>query len=210
MRGWGVSAGRPAQPGAPPSCCPDVHRCYRKFPAALLVRGWKGPQMARAGAAQSGCSATPEPIHMQFLGRTRTEEMCLKPRQVENKTYTHFSCFEWDFIFITLPAVSHKHSSGKEGTSPSSCPSRPHRRRNGQTRSAEAGRLPGSVCKAEAASGTHGERCRGPASPTCEEPPHNPSLGPKFTPPAPKEACVTHNPGARGRRGAMHPMEKPR
>lgn len=94
--------------------------------------------------------------------------MCLKPRQVEAKTYTHFSCFEWDFIFITQPAASHKRSSGKEGTSPSSCPGRPHRRRSGQAQSAEAGRLPGSICKEEAASGTHGERHRGPGSPnTC-------------------------------------------
>ena len=65
MRGWGVSAGRPARPGGAAS--------RHRPPAALLStdatgssqkhsspRGWKGPQMSRAGAAHSGCSATPE------------------------------------------------------------------------------------------------------------------------------------------------------
>ena len=173
---------------------------------------WEGLPLMWKGLPVGGVSVwqLTKPGTSTSAGGHAPREMCLKPRQVEDKMYTHFSCFEWDFIFITLPAVSHKRLSGKEGTSPSSCPSRPHRRRNGQTRSAEAGCLPGSVCKGEAASGTHGERCRGPASPACEEPPHNPSLAPKFTPHAPKEACVTHSPGARGRRGAVPPMEKPR
>lgn len=84
VRGWEghcrpASTAQGSSVQAPPSCHPAVHRHYRKFPGAFLLRGWKGPQMSRAGAARSRCSAKPESIHARFLGRLQGDRDCSPP-----------------------------------------------------------------------------------------------------------------------------------
>lgn len=84
VRGWEghcrpASTARGSSVQAPPSCHSAVHRHYRKFPGAFLLRGWKGPQMSRAGAARSRCSAKPESIHARFLGRLQGDRDCSPP-----------------------------------------------------------------------------------------------------------------------------------
>lgn len=141
-------------------------------------------------------------------------ENCVWLEQVEAKTYTHiFPVLEWDFMFITQPAASHKRSSGKEGTS-SSCPSRPHRRRSGQVRVQRLERLPGSSARKRRPLGPMRETPRPllriPVSGlNLWEPPHNPSLGPKAHPSCPQRGMRHTQPRCWGPWGQCPQQESP-